>query len=147
VLDLSVGQVSESRMIEYPPNLRWFLRRALENPEDFWGEVAENLHWFRRWDRVFEWNYPDFTWFKGGETNLAYNCLERNVKAGRGNHAAIVWENGEGFETRVLTYSQLLHEVKRFASALKSLGVNRGDRVTIYMPMVPEAAIAMLATT
>jgi len=133
--------------IEYPPQLKWMLKRALEDPESFWGEVAEELHWFQRWDKVFEWNYPNFTWFKGGITNLAYNCLENNIRKGRGNHAAIIWENGEGFPTRVLTYNQLLHEVKQFAAALKALGVSRGDRVTIYMPMVPEAAVAMLATT
>lgn len=122
------------------------LKRALENTEDFWGEIASELHWFRRWDKVFEWNYPNFTWFKGGITNIAYNCLESNIAKGRGNHAAIVYENGEGLPTRVLTYSQLLHEVKRFASALKALGVSKGDRVTIYMPMIPEAVIAMLAS-
>jgi len=123
------------------------LKRALEDPEGFWGEVAEELHWFKRWNKVFEWNYPNFTWFKGGVTNLSYNCLERNVKMGMGNHAAIIWENGENLPTRVLTYNQLLYEVKQFAAALKALGVNRGDRVTIYMPMIPEAAVAMLATT
>ncbi|RJS79172.1 acetate--CoA ligase [Candidatus Bathyarchaeota archaeon] len=133
--------------MELPPQLKWMLKRALDDPESFWGEVAEELHWFKRWDKVFEWNYPDFTWFKGAVTNIAYNCLERNIKLGRGNHTAIIWENGEGLPSRALTYNQLLYEVKRFASALKALDVNKGDRVTIYMPMVPEAAIAMLATT
>jgi acetyl-CoA synthetase len=122
------------------------LKHALEDPEGFWGDAAKDLHWFKRWDRVFEWNYPDFSWYKGATTNLAYNCLERNIDNGRGNHRAIIWENGEGFPSRSLTYGQLLDEVKRFAGGLKALGVNRGDRVTIYMPMVPEAAIAMLAT-
>jgi len=133
--------------IEYPPHLKRMLERALEDPEGFWGEVAEELHWFKRWNKVFEWNYPYFKWFKGGVTNLSYNCLENQVKRGRGNRAAIIWENGEGLPTRVLTYNQLLFEVNRFAAALKALGTNRGDRVAIYMPMVPEAAIAMLATT
>jgi acetyl-CoA synthetase len=123
------------------------LKRALEDPEGFWGKIAEELHWFKRWDKVFEWNYPNFTWFKGGITNLSYNCLERNIQRGRGNCAAIIWENGEGLPTRILTYNQFLGEVKRFAAALKALGVRKGDRVTIYMPMVPEAAVAMLATT
>ncbi|MGA2626238.1 MAG: acetate--CoA ligase [Candidatus Bathyarchaeia archaeon] len=132
--------------VEYPPVLKRMLKRALEDPEGFWGEAAKDLHWFKRWDRVFEWNYPDFSWYKGATTNLAYNCLERNIDRGRGNHPAIIWENGEGFPSRSLTYGQLLDEVKRFADGLKALGVNRGDRVTIYMPMVPEAAIAMLAT-
>jgi len=133
--------------MEYSPQLGWMLKRALKDPEGFWSEVAEELHWFRRWDKVFEWNYPDFTWFKGGITNLSYNCLESNIKKGRGSRAAIIWENGEGLKPRVLTYNQLLHEVERFAATLKTLGVDRGDRVTIYMPMVPEAVVAMLATT
>ncbi len=140
-------EASKTSKIEYPPQLKRMLKRALEDPEGFWGEVAEELHWFKRWNKVFEWNYPNFTWFKGGVTNLSYNCLERNVKMGMGNHAAIIWENGENLPTRVLTYNQLLYEVKQFAAALKALGVNRGDRVTIYMPMIPEAAVAMLATT
>ena len=146
-MSTSEEKVSEKPKMEYPPQLKWMLKRALEDPEGFWGEVAEELYWFKRWDKVFEWNYPDFTWFKGGVTNIAYNCLEYNVKRGRGNHTAIIWENGEGLPPRALTYNQLLYEVKRFASALKALGVNKGDRVTIYMPMIPEAVVAMLATT
>ena len=146
-MSTSEEKVSEKPKMEYPPQLKWMLKRALEDPEGFWGEVAEELYWFKRWDKVFEWNYPDFTWFKGGVTNIAYNCLEYNVKRGRGNHTAIIWENGEGLPPRALTYNQLLYEVKKFASALKALGVNKGDRVTIYMPMIPEAVVAMLATT
>ena len=146
-MSTSEEKTSEKPKMEYPPQLKWMLKRALEDPEGFWGEVAEELYWFKRWDKVFEWNYPDFTWFKGGVTNIAYNCLEYNVKRGRGNHTAIIWENGEGLPPRALTYNQLLYEVKRFASALKALGVNKGDRVTIYMPMIPEAVVAMLATT
>jgi len=141
------NSATKTSKIEYPPQLKWMLKRALEDPETFWGEVASELHWFRRWEKVFEWNYQNFSWFKGGTTNISYNCLEYQVKKGRGNHAAIISENGEGLPTRVLTYNQLLHEVERFASALKALGVNKGDRVTIYMPMVPEAAVAMLSTT
>ena len=122
------------------------LKQALEDPEGFWGEVARELHWFKPWDKVFEWNYPFFKWFEGGVTNLSYNCVDYQVKKGKGNRAAIIWESGEKEATRVLTYNQLFFEVKRFASALKALGVKRGDRVTIYMPMIPEAAVAMLAT-
>jgi len=133
--------------VEFPPQLKWMLRRALDDPENFWGEVAEELHWFKRWDKVFEWNYPNFAWFKGGMTNISYNCLDHNIRRGRGNHAAIISENGEGLPTRTLTYNQLLYEVRQFSSALKALGANKGDRVTIYMPMVPEAVVAMLATT
>ena len=133
--------------VQYPPKLQSMLRRALEDPENFWGEIAGELHWFKKWDKVLEWNPPDFTWFKGGLTNLAYNCLDANLQKGRGNRPAVIWENGEGFPTRTITYDQLYREVEKFANALKAAGIGRGDRVTIYMPMVPEAAIAMLATT
>ena len=146
-MSVSKENAHKTSKIEYPHRLMLMLKRALEDPEGFWGEIAKELYWFKRWDKVFEWNYPNFTWFKGGMTNLSYNCLERNVQRGRGNCAAIIWENGEGLPTRILTYNQLLNEVKRFAAALKALGVRKGDRVTIYMPMVPEAAVAMLATT
>jgi acetyl-CoA synthetase len=133
--------------IEYPTKLKLMLKEALDDPDGFWGEIAKELHWFKPWNKVFEWNYPDFTWFKGATTNLAYNCLERNIKKGRGARPAIIWESGEGQPRRVLTYEQLTSQVSQFASALKSFGVNRGDRVTIYMPMIPEAAITMLACT
>src|SRR3990172_679289 len=123
------------------------LVRALEDPGNFWGEIASELDWFKRWDKVFDWNYPDFSWFKGGTTNPAHNCLERNIEKGNGSKPAIIWENGEGLPKRVFTYDELLLEVKKFAAGLKALGITRGDRVTIYMPMVPEAAIAMLACT
>ena len=133
--------------VYFPPKLRWMLKRALDDTEGFWGEIAEELYWFKRWDKVFTWDYPRFKWFEGGVINLSYNCVDYNVKRGRGNRAAIIYENGEGLPNKVLTYNQLHFEVKRFAAALKALGVERGDRVTIYMPMVPEAAVAMLATT
>jgi len=123
------------------------LKHALDDPEEFWGETAGELHWFKKWDKVLEWNPPDFTWFKGGLTNLAYNCLDVNIQKGKGNRPAIIWENGEGFPTRTITYDQLYREVEKFANALKAVGIGRGDRITIYMPMVPEAAIAMLAST
>jgi len=118
--------------------------RAEADPEGFWAEVARELHWFRPWDRVLEWEPPYARWFVGGRTNLAYNCLDRHVMGGRRTKAAIVWE-GEPGDERVLTYGDLLREVSRFANALKHLGVRRGDRVAIYLPMVPELPIAMLA--
>jgi acetyl-CoA synthetase len=139
--------MEEKMLIQYPPHLRWMLKRALDDPEGFWGEIASELHWFKPWDRIFEGTNETFKWFSGGMTNISYNCVDFHVKEGRGNRAAIIWESGEGGQTRVLTYNQLLFEVTRFAKALRALGVKRGDRVTIYMPMIPEAAIAMLATT
>lgn len=139
--------MEEKMLIQYPPHLRWMLKRALDDPEGFWGEIASELHWFKPWDRIFEGTNETFKWFSGGMTNISYNCVDFHVKEGRGNRAAIIWESGEGGQTRVLTYNQLLFEVTRFAKALRAVGVKRGDRVTIYMPMIPEAAIAMLATT
>ncbi len=119
-------------------------QRAKENPEAFWAEQAESLHWFRKWDRVLEWNEPFAQWFVGGKLNVSFNCLDRHLAAGRGNKAALIWE-GEPGDTRVLRYQDLHREVCRFANVLKSLGMQPGDRVTIYMPLIPEAAIAMLA--
>jgi len=132
--------------IDYPPRLREMLDRALTDTEGFWGDAAGRLHWFKPWDRVFEWNYPDFKWFVGGLTNLSYNCVDYHaLQKGRGDKPAIIWESGETGESRVLTYSQLLDDVGKFAASLRALGVEKGDRVTIYLPMVPEAAVAMLA--
>jgi acetyl-CoA synthetase len=123
-------------------DLLW--QRARDNPEDFWGEQAESLHWFRRWDRVLVWNEPHAQWFAGGKINVSYNCLDRHLLNGRKNKAAIVWE-GEPGDSRVLRYQDLHREVCKFANVLKKLGIKAGDRVTIYMPMVPELAVAMLA--
>ncbi|AWR86912.1 acetate--CoA ligase [Meiothermus taiwanensis] len=118
-------------------------RESLEEPEKFWSRVASELHWFKPWDKVLEWNPPNAKWFIGGQLNLSYNCLDRHL-ATRGNKAAIIFE-GEPGDSRILTYQQLHREVSKFANVLKGLGVRKGDRVTIYLPMIPEAAIAMLA--
>ena len=117
---------------------------AERDPEGFWARWAEQLHWFRKWERVLEWDPPWAKWFVGGKTNLAYNCLDRHLTGARKNKAAIVWE-GEPGEVRILTYWELYRQVCKFANVLKSLGVGKGDRVTIYLPMVPELPIAMLA--
>ncbi len=117
---------------------------AGRDPEAFWERAAGDLHWFRRWDQVLDWNLPDARWFTGGRTNIAFNCLDRHLTTARRNKAAILWE-GEPGETRVLTYWDLAREVNRCANALLSMGVRRGDRVAIYMPMIPELPIAMLA--
>src|SRR5215469_10611083 len=119
-------------------------RESVEHPEKFWARVADELHWFKKWDRVLEWNHPWAKWFVGGEINLSYNCLDRHVGTARKNKAAIIWESEPG-EVRILTYQQLHHEVQKFANVLKSLGVTKGDRVAIYMGMTPELPIAMLA--
>ena len=119
-------------------------REAEEDPEKFWGEIAGQLHWFRKWDRVLEWEAPWAKWFVGGQINLSYNCLDRHVATWRRNKAAIIWESEPG-EVRTLTYQQLLIEVSKFANVLKSLGISKGDTVAIYMGMTPELPIAMLA--
>src|SRR5580658_3355752 len=119
-------------------------KRADEDPEGFWGECARNLDWFKPFDKVLEWNFPFSKWFLGGKINASYNCLDRHLKGPRRNKAALIWE-GEPGDSRIYTYQMLADEVGRAANALKSLGVKEGDRVSIYMPLVPEAAIAMLA--
>jgi acetyl-CoA synthetase len=116
-----------------------------DDPDVLWARAAEQLPWFRRWDRVFEWTFPTFRWFIGAETNLAYNALDHHVAAGRGDHLALVYLNERG-ERRTFTYTQLLDQVTRAAAALRALGIGRGDRLTIYMPTCPEAIILMLAT-
>ena len=120
-------------------------REATDDPEAFWARMAESeLHWFRKWDTVLKWEPPHAEWFVGGKINAAYNCLDRHLQTWRRNKAAIVWE-GEPGEQRTLTYGQLHREVSRFANVLKRAGVEKGDRVALYMPLVPELAIAMLA--
>jgi acetyl-CoA synthetase len=119
-------------------------RESVEQPEKFWAGIANELHWFKKWDRVLEWNCPWAKWFVGGQINLSYNCLDRHVQTWRKNKAAIIWESEPG-EVRTLTYQQLHREVQKFANVLKSLGVQKNDRVAIYMGMTPELPIAMLA--
>ena len=118
--------------------------RANADHEAFWAEQAERLTWFKRWDTVMAWNPPWVKWFEGGQLNASYNCLDRHVEAGGGDKVAFHWE-GEPGDTRTITYSQLLDDVCRLANGLRSLGVGKGDRVNIYLGMVPELPIAMLA--
>jgi acetyl-CoA synthetase len=119
---------------------------AAKNPARFWERFAHELHWFKPWKKVLEWKVPYAKWFVGGKLNVSYNCLDRHIETARRTKAALIWE-GEPGDTRTLTYWDLYREVNRFAAALKRRGVKKGDRVTIYMPMVPETAIAMLACT
>ncbi len=128
------------------PIVRSWLREGEEDPDRFWAQAAEQLPWFRHWDQVLDWQPPTFRWFVGGQTNLSYNCLDVHVERGWGGHAALIAENERG-ERRVYTYAQLLYEVKRAAAALRGLGIDKGDRVAIYMPTCPEAIILMLALT
>jgi len=119
-------------------------QRSIDDPEAFWAEMAEQLAWSKRWDRVLEWDPPFAKWFTGGRLNLSANCLDRHLSGPRRDKPALVWV-GEPGDTRILTYAELHAEVCRFANVLTSLGVRAGDRVGIYLPMIPEAAVAMLA--
>ena len=120
--------------------------RAAANPEEFWAEQARTLDWIRPFDTILEWNPPHAKWFLGGQLNVSANCIDRHIAAGKGGQKAIVWE-GEPGDERVLTFAELGAETQKFANVLKSLDVGKGDRVTLYLPMVPEAAVAMLACT
>jgi acetyl-CoA synthetase len=125
-------------------------QRALDDPEAYWGERAKDLiDWFSDFDSVLEADYdkPEFKWFSGGKTNVSYNCLDRHLTGGRRNKAALIWQGEPEEDVRVYTYQMLHTEVCRFANVLKKKGVKRGDRVSLYMPMIPELAIAMLACT
>jgi acetyl-CoA synthetase len=118
---------------------------ASEDYQGFWArQAAELVEWSKPWDTICEWELPFSKWFLGGELNVSWNCLDRHVLAGRGGKVAFHFE-GEPGDTRTVTYAELLDEVQRFANALKGLGVRKGDRINIYMPMIPEAAVAMLA--
>jgi acetyl-CoA synthetase len=127
------------------PIVQKWIDEGKEDPEAFWGRAADQLPWFRKWDRVLEWTPPTFKWFVGAQTNLAYNALDYHVKRGWGGHAALIYLNERG-ERRIFTYAQLLYEVERVAAALRGLGIEKGDRLTVYMPTCPEAIILMLAT-
>ncbi|MBD2360695.1 acetate--CoA ligase [Anabaena minutissima FACHB-250] len=119
--------------------------QAKADPQKFWADLAASeLHWFEKWDTVLDWQPPFAKWFVGGKINISYNCLDRHLTTWRKNKAALIWE-GEPGDSRTLTYAQLHREVCQFANVLKQLGVKKGDRIGIYMPMIPEAAIAMLA--
>ena len=118
--------------------------KAGKDPQKFWAEFARELYWFKKWDKVLEWDHPYSKWFSGGRLNASYNCLDRHIHAGKRNKAAIIWE-GEPGDRQVLTYWDLYREVNKFANVLHKLGVRKGDRAALYMPMIPELPIAMLA--
>ena len=131
-------------MVTPNPIVRRWRSEATADPEGFWAEAADQLPWFRKWDQIFQWDFPSFKWFLGAQTNMAYNCVDRHVEAGRGGHSAIAYVTERG-ERRVLTYAQLLYGVKQATAALRGMGIQKGDRITIYMPVCPEAIILMLA--
>jgi len=124
-------------------------QRSIDDPEGFWGEMAEQFHWFKKWDKVWNWNYDRregkvfHEWFAGGKTNITYNCLDRHLET-RGDQTAIIWEGNDEGTGKTYTYAELHAEVCKFANVLKANGVKKGDRIAIYMQMIPELAIAML---
>jgi acetyl-CoA synthetase len=138
------SQFSEKAHIKSTAELESLRREAHDHPEEFWARMAEELHWFRKWTTVLQWEPPHAQWFVGGKINISYNCIDRHLSTWRRNKAALIWE-GEPGETRTLTYQQLHREVCRFANVLKRAGVQTGDRVALYMPLIPELAISMLA--
>ena len=118
--------------------------RFMEDPDKFWSEIASELEWFKGWDKILEWNHPHAKWFTGARCNITYNCLDRHLNTEKRNKVALIWRGDDGSE-RIMTYRQLFREVCRFANGLKSLGAQKGDRVCIYMPNIPEQVVAMLA--
>src|SRR4029077_17554653 len=135
---------SERAQIKSEEELEKLRSEARADPDGFWARIAEELHWFKKWDTVLNWQPPHAEWFGGGKINLSYNCLDRHLTSARRNKAALIWE-GEPGDQRTLTYQQLHSEVCKFANVLKNAGIERGDRVALYMPLIPELAIAMLA--
>ena len=139
------AEFSEKAHIKSLEEYKQLYDRAQADPQTFWAELAEQeLHWFQKWDTILDWQPPFAKWFVNGKINISYNCLDRHLTTWRKNKAALIWE-GEPGDSRTLTYSQLHREVCQMANVIKQLGVQKGDRVGIYMPMIPEAAIAMLA--
>ena len=138
-------EFSQNAQIKSLEDYQQLYDKAKADPEKFWADLAETqLHWFQKWDTVLDWKPPFAKWFDGGKMNISYNCLDRHLTTWRRNKAALIWE-GEPGDSRTFTYAQLHREVCQFANVLKQLGVKKGDVVGIYMPMIPEAAIAMLA--
>ena len=139
-------EVSDRAYIKSMAEYETMYKRSIEDPEGFWAEIAEqNITWFKKWERVLDYNFekPYIKWFIGGKLNASYNCLDRHLDTIR-NKAAIIWEADDG-EVKTYTYWQLYREVNRFANVLKKLGIKKGDRVSIYLPMIPELPVAMLA--
>ncbi|KPJ97787.1 MAG: 3-hydroxypropionyl-CoA synthetase, partial [Nitrospira bacterium SG8_35_4] len=141
------AEISKKAHIGSIDEYKKMYKRSVDDPEGFWAEIAEkNISWYKKWDKVLEYDFhkPEIKWFVGGKLNASFNCLDRHLTSGRKNKAAIIWEADDG-SYKTYTYQQLHLEVNRFANVLKKNGVRKGDRVAIYMPMIPELAIAMLA--
>lgn len=140
-------ELSRNAHIKSMDEYRKIYDRSINDVDGFWGEMGETLDWYRKWDTVFTWDEKEHncTWFAGGKLNVSYNCLDRHCENGKGDKVAIIWEPDEPGENRKITYRQLLDDVCRMANVLKKHGVAKGDRVCIYLPMIPELPVAMLA--
>jgi len=143
-VDRVVQPTAETKTAAYIQDYEAAYKKSIADPEAFWSTVAKELEWFTPWQRVLEWNYPWAKWFVGATCNISYNCLDRHVKTWRKNKVAVIWV-GERGEERIFTYGELFRQVCRCANALKALGLRKGDRVTIYLPKIPEQIVAMLA--
>ncbi|RME26277.1 MAG: acetyl-coenzyme A synthetase, partial [Deltaproteobacteria bacterium] len=142
------SEFSEKAWIGSLDEYRKIYRRSLDDPEGFWSEMAEQFHWAEKWNKAASWDFGgevSIRFFEGGKTNVCYNALDRHVEAGKGDRVAFYWEGNDPDEQKTITYAELLDQVKRFANVLRSLGVGKGDRVSLYLPMIPELAVAMLA--
>jgi acetyl-CoA synthetase len=139
-------EVVKQAYIKSMDEYKKLFKRSIDDPEGFWGEMAEQLDWYKKWDKVLVEDFKEakHEWFVGGKLNVCYNCVDRHLKTWRKNKAALIWEGDIG-DSKTLTYQQLYYEVCKFANVLKKLGVKKGDLVSIYLPMIPELAIAMLA--
>ncbi len=139
-------EFSEKAHIKSMEQYDQMYKRSIEDPEGFWADVASELHWFKKWDKVYEWDLAkhEVKWFQGGKTNMCYNCVDANLEE-RGDKVAIIWQGEPEDDVVKLTYKDLHREVSKFANVLKSKGVKKGDKVCIYLPMIPELAITMLA--
>ncbi|MDH4270301.1 MAG: AMP-binding protein, partial [Dehalococcoidia bacterium] len=140
------AELSKKAYIKSLEEYKEIYQRSLDDPEAFWGEAAQQLDWYKKWDNVLVEDFKEakHEWFVGGKLNVSYNCLDRNLKTWRKNKAALIWEGDTG-DTKTLTYQELYYNVCKFANVLKKHGIKKGDRVSIYLPMILELPIAMLA--
>lgn len=141
-------EFSKKAYIKSEKEYKKIYQQSIKDPEKFWAEKAEQLHWFKKWDTIFTYDKENakFTWFKGGKINVCYNCLDKNLEK-RSDKIAIIWQGEPEDDVKKYTYKELHKEVCRFANVLKKKGIKKGDRIAIYLPMIPELAIAMLACT
>ena len=144
------AEFSEKAWIKNLDQYQEMYQRSIDDPEGFWGEVAEDFHWFKKWDKVRDYNYDRregkvfIEWFTNAKTNITYNALDRHLET-RGDQVAIIWEGNDPGTDRKITYRELYEQVCKFANVLKAHGVKKGDRVSLYMQMIPELAVAMMA--